>query len=368
MNKTILYGAFGRYNFGDILFPHVIEQLLIKNNLDNDIEYCDILARDMSKHGGHRVKSIVDFLDHPDLINVVHVGGETCGCPIQYAIKMFDPDNNEPKISKFKKLSEPAYILSKSDFINPNKFIFNSGGGFSIPALLKFINYDYLSFRDHLSFEKSVKNKLENSIHCVDSAILTKRFFNKTITDRNDTTYIKDLQKSLGANYIAIQMSKKFCINNKNFIIKSLSDIISLNHLPIVFFAAGTSPNHDEFNIYSELSEHLPKNMFHICESENCWDVCNIISNARFVLGTSLHVRILSMQYFRPRATLSPSDKHSAFIIDWDNIKNISVDLQNVAKYISKSLWNHNIDLDIEHLEFLEKDYLYKSNWINLLQ
>ena len=368
MSKTILYGAFGRYNFGDMLFPYVIEKLLTQNNIKIDLEYCDILSADMSKHGGHKVKSIVDFLDYSELINVVHIGGETLGCAVQHAINMVNPNKNDPNIAKLQKLSEPAYILSKADFFKPNKFILNSAGGFSIQACNKLQNYDYISLRDHDSFKKVVENKLENSIHCVDSAILTKRFFEHTIAKRNDSEHIRDINKSVGSSYIAVQMNKKFYFDNKNLIIKCIYDIILENNLPIVFFVAGTAPSHDDFNVYHEFSKYLPKNMFHICKSENCWDVCNIISNARFVLGTSLHVRILSMQYFRPRATLLKRPKHLGFIVDWDNVKNISVNLQNLPLYISKALLNHDILSDMKHLDFLEKDFLHKSTWINLLK
>lgn len=367
MSKTILYGAFGRYNFGDMLFPYIIEKLLAQNNSETDIEYCDILSRDMRKHGGHKVKSIVDFFDYPDLINVVHVGGETLGCDMEFAIRMFNPDGNDLNIARLKKISGPAYILSKSDFAKPNKFILNSAGGFSAQACGKLKNYNYISLRDHDSFKKAVENSLENSIHCVDSAILTKRFFDHTIIKRNDSEHIRAINKSVGLSYIAVQINKNFYFHHKNLIVKCLHDIIQKNNLPIVFFVAGTAFGHDNFNIYHELSKDLPKNMFHICESENCWDVCNIISNARFVLGTSLHVRILSMQYFRPRATLNKESKHLGFIMDWDNVKNISVNLQNLPLYISKSLLNYDMLSDMKHLDFLEKDFLYKSTWINEL-
>ena len=162
-------------------------------------------------------------------------------------------------------------------------------------------------------------------------------------------------------------MNHNFCSRNTRSIIKCLNEIISQNNLPIVFFAAGTCPACDRFNDYYEFSKYLPKNMFYICKSDNCWDVCNIISNARFVLGTSLHVRILSMQHFKPRATLSLGTKHLGFIIDWDNIKNIRVGLQNAPAYISKSLLNHDVDSDIKQLDFLEKDYINKSTWTHSL-
>jgi polysaccharide pyruvyl transferase WcaK-like protein len=287
---------------------------------------------------------------------------------MEFAIKMFNPDRNDPNIPKLKKISRPAYILSKSDFVKPNKFILNSAGGFSVRACQKIKNYDYISLRDYKSYKKFTENSLENSIHCVDSAILTKRFFENVIAERNTTEHIQGIHKSVGSNYIAVQMNHVFCSKNTSSIIKCLNEIIQESNLPLVLFAAGTAPYHDKFETYHEFSKYLPKNMLHVCESDNCWDVCNIISNASFVLGTSLHVRILSMQYFKPRATLSPKTKHSGFIIDWDNIKNIRVGLQNAPAYISKSLLNHDIDSDMKQLDFLENEYLTKSTWINLLK
>ena len=109
--------------------------------------------------------------------------------------------------------------------------------------------------------------------------------------------------------------------------------------------------------------------MFHICKTENCWDVCNIISNAKFVIGTSLHVRILSAQYFRPRLTLFANSKQNAFIKDWDCIHNHNINIKDAADlYTVETLRNHNEELDREHLKTLEEDYLNKSTWINLLK
>jgi hypothetical protein len=38
--KTILYGAFGRHNFGDLLFPHIVHRL-IKENIKYELPVSD---------------------------------------------------------------------------------------------------------------------------------------------------------------------------------------------------------------------------------------------------------------------------------------------------------------------------------------
>ena len=60
--KTILYGAFGRHNFGDMLFPYILKSLTESNSINTDIEYCDIAEADMTSHGGHDVKTITDLI------------------------------------------------------------------------------------------------------------------------------------------------------------------------------------------------------------------------------------------------------------------------------------------------------------------
>ena len=46
--KTILYGAFGRHNFGDLLFPHIVHKLIKENINESEIEFCDVVSRDMT--------------------------------------------------------------------------------------------------------------------------------------------------------------------------------------------------------------------------------------------------------------------------------------------------------------------------------
>ena len=77
MNKTILYGAFGRHNFGDMLFPYILKSLLEINSINTDIEYCDIAEADMTSYDGHDVKSITDFFDCESELNLIQVGGHT---------------------------------------------------------------------------------------------------------------------------------------------------------------------------------------------------------------------------------------------------------------------------------------------------
>ena len=69
-DRIILFGAIGRHNFGDVLFPEVFLANL-KNTCDissYELIFADILPRNMSKYGGQnafiaRTVSNVDIID-----------------------------------------------------------------------------------------------------------------------------------------------------------------------------------------------------------------------------------------------------------------------------------------------------------------
>lgn len=373
--KTILYGAFGRYNFGDCIFPYIVTKLLNNNKVSTDIEYCDILSRDMTQHGGHKVKSILSFLKSDDPINVIHVGGATShDHHVQDVLNMFGVEScheEEIKLLKeslkdIKDFNLPsAYMLSKNSFVNPKIFVANCVGATGKSTASKIKDYDFLSFREEKTCNFFKTHGLDKSISCVDSAIMTKSFYGDIIQSKS-----KKLigEHGFGNDYIAVQLiSGRFLKKCQDEIEHTLNKIIRHYNLPIVFFAAGTSRGHDDLDTYRDISEKLPKGMSFVSETENLWDVCSIIANSSIVLNTSLHVRILAMQYFRPRFTFITEMKQRSFIDEYDNVKNHDVTLENVCKLI-KNVNEHDYEADAKQLKFLENEYLEKSSWVNLLK
>ena len=81
--KTILYGAFGRHNFGDMLFPYVLKSLFDKHSIKVELEYCDLISKDMTIHGGHDVKSITDFFETD-----FNVASRLRNCPSKASIQL----------------------------------------------------------------------------------------------------------------------------------------------------------------------------------------------------------------------------------------------------------------------------------------
>ena len=137
--------------------------------------------------------------------------------------------------------------------------------------------------------------------------------------------------------------------------------------MPILFFCAGVATDHDSLDLYKEKFKNLPTDKVHFFDGLTIWDICNVISNAKLVIGTSLHVRILSQQFLRPRVTLSAWTKHKAFIEKWDNINNLNINLNTIASNVNEIIQNHDSNADEKQLKFLQNEFFEKSTWIQNL-
>jgi hypothetical protein len=87
----VLFGAFDRHNFGDLLFPHIAAAL----TPGRTIHYAGLLQRDMRPYGGHLVESVTHLAarlaDSP--VHLLHVGGELLTCGAWEAAVMLRPES-----------------------------------------------------------------------------------------------------------------------------------------------------------------------------------------------------------------------------------------------------------------------------------
>ena len=72
--KIILYGAFDRYNYGDILIPIILGKYLEENGITN-IEYCSIRNADLTSMGGFKCKRL-NLGEIPTNSSIIVSGGE----------------------------------------------------------------------------------------------------------------------------------------------------------------------------------------------------------------------------------------------------------------------------------------------------
>jgi hypothetical protein len=95
---VVLFGAFDRHNFGDLLFPHVAAALLP----DRELLYAGLASRDLRPFGGHAVQSLASLAaergGRPAAL--LHIGGEILSCNAwQAAVMLLAPHDVQGSIA-----------------------------------------------------------------------------------------------------------------------------------------------------------------------------------------------------------------------------------------------------------------------------
>ena len=246
--------------------------------------------------------------------DIVYTGGEALGCTHKCGVSMLSTLELRQLAMK-EKIYDCAYLVPKQLLLpkqprsdQTNYAVVNSMGGSSKDACRTAVDIaDFKGYRD--------KGTLTP-----DSAVMTKELFYRDIDDMAKVvsdelgSFFREAQVSSG-RYIAVQHKQKGADTRA---LAQTLDLVSRHmNVPVIFFAAGTAPTHDNFAIYDEISSLMEERNF-VYRSKHALKVVALISGAEAVLGTSLQVRIMAFIHFKPRITWCSEMKHRKFIELWD--------------------------------------------------
>jgi len=368
---VILQGPHDRYNFGDLIFEKVVTKLLIERAgyFEEEILYGGMISVDMSKYGGRpdieSMKKLRDQSHQKGPFDIVYLGGESLACDFDYALRFYSNSTEIQNKTKIGKVSNCAYLTPKEILINPiykgpeNFAILNSNGGNQSkhPECETAVNTsDYKSFRD--------KDPL-----FPDSAVAMKYLYNDFILNFTQRPHMQNILKVTNRNFIAVQFKaltfSEDDVEEKKKCSQVLDEVASMRSSTIVFFAAGTAPSHDSFEVYDQISKLMvmPSIVF---REENVWSVLSLISLSKAVISTSLHVRIMGFIYQKPRVTWCSINKHKKFIELWEPKG------AKCSENYTHTLPDLNIQLNIKsnwtQVDIVVQQYLKNFDaWSNLL-
>jgi hypothetical protein len=300
-----------------------------------------VLPIDMSYHDGHdnilSMRQIVDMSRRDKKYgpyDIVFTGGESGGCHFECAVRML-PTPEMRQLAKREKIHDCGYIIPKEFLLPPtnassqtktNYAIANSLG--AVPTATTGGRKGTVACRQALATVDFAAYRDRNPFLTPDCAVMTKELYKDVIDKRANGSVLKDLI-SLGlkvdsgeeydinkVNYIAVQHKQQTL--NAKILAQTLDEVSrKAGNVTIVFFAAGTVPGHDSFHSYQQVQGNMTQPSI-VYQGDKTWDVVALISKARAVLCTSLHVRIMSHIFFRPRVTWCSGKKHGKFIELWD--------------------------------------------------
>ena len=336
----VLFGAFDRHNFGDLLFPHLLEALLPGQVFD----FCGLAACDLRAFGGHRVKPLPA---RPR--QLIHAGGELLTCSAwQAAVMLLEPAAAADIISRYG--DDPAaaaawaarqlgtsrsmpYVVGRDALAPGGKLVFNAVGGVEWGALpaaqpdevkAALQRSDWLSVRDHVT-RAALRAEGIDAPLCPDPAVMVADCFGETIRQHQNTGPVKAVQDAFPHGYLACQFSADFADDaSLDALSHGLSRAAAATGLGLALFRAGAAPWHDDPALYEKLRRRLPLGTAQLFPSLHLWDICALIAASRGTVCSSLHGRIIALAYGLPRVSLVPPqqgrrpDKRAAFAETWE--------------------------------------------------
>ena len=396
IQPTILFGAFDRDNFGDLLFPHVAARLLDTENL----LFAGLAERDLCGAGGYRTRAISQLVkelgEHP--VNILHVGGELLTCNAWQAAVILQPSEKVQSIIQRLEGDPDArnewirhqmgftalapYALARELFRGTVWVIYTAVGGvelkerdepFRTEVITKLKDADYVSARE-LQTQAYLKNF---GIHChlaPDPAVMVAELFGARIEKHAQGREVASPRAAFPDGYMACQFSADFGDDaTLRQMAVQLDQLAEASGFGIVLFRAGAAPWHDDLDCYRRLVKFTKSAQVRIFESLNIWDICALIAQSRVFCGSSLHGRIVAMAFGLPRVNLnhphkeSRTGKQAAYAATWE-LPGIpaTVDIAGIAAGVLQAIAHDEDQLHV-HAQALVAKYLEEFTTVRAL-
>lgn len=348
--RVLTVGPYERDNFGDLLFLLVTKQYLTETSVIPAAPF----AADMTSLLGCQVHAYGPLLDTEEFDVIWTVGGEVGGVSIGHAYRMSAPSDEYETFQRSLPW-ECQRIISRAvgdaPIITPyipapllfplnagTMTVLNSVGlsnilGPHMPPVLQeeyigvLRDASHISVRDiessHALEALGINHQLSpDAVHALGRLWPAKRIRNSDVA----IVQIKETTLStLGIGTVA----------------EALARCRGLRRLRIRLLLAGTSLGHDSVRSYEELIKQLrrisPGINVAIVDDTRPFDRVNQIRQARIVIGTSLHVRIVSSAYEVPRVSLT-GPKTARYAKFWDPEMPFDVALGDLDEAIEVAL------------------------------
>ncbi|OLL28494.1 chromosome condensation regulator RCC1 [Burkholderia sp. SRS-W-2-2016] len=350
-DPVVIFGAFDRHNFGDLLFAHIAAELFERDDLRDDLIFAGLARRDMRAYGGHAVESLAQLaarLGH-QRVHVVHAGGEILTCSDwEAAVMLLAGDEARQVIARLDRHSDERrawahaqtgldallpYMASRAMFPRAASITYLAAGGVDFDrldagmraeALAKLKQADAVSVRD--VHTRNVLAAAGVTARLVpDPAVMVAELFGSRIRARSEQSGVARLRRAFPNGYIAVQFSADFGDDRTlGMLARELDRVSQESGLGIVFFQAGAAPWHDDPACYERIAAKMKTSDTAIFRSLDLWDICALIAHASAYAGSSLHGRIVAMAFGLPRVNLvhparaHDTTKQSAFAETWE--------------------------------------------------
>jgi hypothetical protein len=322
-------GAFDRFNFGDLLFPHVIRSEFDRLGVDAVHRYYSIRGADLRHRGGVDTRPLTVLGDEPLPRGslVVVAGGEllTARWSDAYAGLAGPRRTLASKIAARLVGAEPVdlicrrllggdrplpWVLDAKDLGQDAPVSYNGVGGIGIESLppslraaarSRLSRAAFLGVRDPETRRGLVAWDLGLDIRLTpDCAVLAPGVFSREVLEGRASEETRAAVARFGKGYAVIQTGRYPAWGR----VGVLADQIRLIHretgLGVLLLPLGQAPGHEDLHPLRRVAELLEGLPVALLPQPDVDDIVVAISSARLFVGSSLHGSLIAMVYGVP--------------------------------------------------------------------
>lgn len=351
-----------RFNYGDLLFPHIIKHYF--NDCCDEMVFCSTTESDLSDLGGIPTKShrALYETNATDSNYLIIAGGDSL-C-IEWPLILSFIDRTFSRIdylirigflnkilknillrTKYNVKTKFPYTIGKTELANFKEIYYNSLGGSYLMHHLDLLDKkstidilksaDYLSVRDSSTLELLQEHKIDSKL-VADSAVLMSDVFDDVFLLSRISL---ELQK-LSTDYIFFQINMANCGNNDEQYANMLSNIHKDTGQNIILCPIGTALGHSDQKALTKIKKHLGSDStYHLINNPSIWDIMWLIKHSSLYIGTSLHGTITAMSYGRPFAVHGPN-KLKTYLDTWGGSQFFASDISRLQSIIFDQIKN----------------------------
>jgi len=339
--RVVLFGAFDRHNFGDLLLAHSA----VARYAGREPVFAGLAERDLRALGGHHVHALGDVIAAlgNEAVDLVHVGGEVLTTTAwEAAVMLQSADDATRAISAYERNPDARqqwaesvlgttrripYVVGRDELPSGWTVRFDAVGGVALDRLAADERTEVfealntaasLSVRDRQTLEALGRGGVRAAL-VRDAAAATADLLGDAIASRARSGEVAAVSARI-PNWVAVQVAADRGDDaTLDRLAQALREHDVLRDIGTVLFRAGLAPWHDDRQTLDRLAARLAGRPLAILESAHLLDICAVLAGARAYLGTSLHGWIIADSFHVPAHCLvrTARDKAAAYIDTW---------------------------------------------------
>lgn len=372
MDRIGVLGPHDRINYGDFLFPKMLEySMSTLFNQKIELKKYSLISADFSYLGAFKTqkfKALTSDINNNEIDIIIVSGGESLSAKWSNLYSYINPlydlfyqnkniKNNRifrniPKLLLGNKTEYP-FIIDKINYKTTDfKVIYHAVGGgenLNTSQIKTLTDSSLVGLRESRSYNHIINKSNSKNIHLVpDSAIII-----------SDVYPLKTLEKKIQGDYVFFQLSHYKHQNKIQEVIQQLRKLSEKEH-QIVLCPIGTAKGHEDHIILERIYKEIKnEKIIFIDKQPTINDIISYIAHSKLYIGTSLHGVITSMSYGIPYIALNPNQsKLVSFLNTWSIPElNFIYDTDKFSANLDYYFKNDFKDKINIHTDFLKTKY-----------